>query len=177
MFSLGSFSLRGEVIALGFSLVLVLQPPVWIPNFSPPVTIPPAIYHIFMCIFGCMPLSPRGVQVFLMYRLTSRHLYMLIITKADVLKYSSSRVNIHKPLWDYWWVGPAAHASLIRKPSTRLSALFNSLCCYLDYCSGEVRGQIGLRSRTTDLNISPRRLHGSDKRDSGNKAPGDSVVE
>lgn len=37
-------------------------------------------------------------HTFLMYPLPSRHLHMLIITKADVLKYPYSRANIHKPL-------------------------------------------------------------------------------
>lgn len=72
--------------------------PVLTPNFSPPATISPALRRIFVCIFGCVPLLPCGMRVFLMYPLMSRYQCMLIITKADVSRYSYSRVNIHKPI-------------------------------------------------------------------------------
>ena len=98
-----------------------------------PDTIPPASHQSFMCIFSCVPHVSHGLHVFLMYPLTSRHLYMLITIKADVLKYSCSRVNVHKLLRDYWWVCLSACSSLVRKPSTRLLVLLNSLCRYLDY--------------------------------------------
>lgn len=36
-------------------------------------------------------------------------------------------------------MGPAFHIGLARKASTKVSALFNGLCRYLGYCSGDVR--------------------------------------
>lgn len=74
--------------------------PVITSNFSFPDTILQHIPNFYVYLWLSTPLF-TCCACFLMYPLNSRHLYMLIITKADLLKYSYSRVNIHKPLWDY----------------------------------------------------------------------------
>lgn len=100
---LDSFSLVGRLGIFDFVefffVLCVFAKPSSTANFSPPDT---TSHCIFMCILGCAPLFPCGVHVFLMYPVTSRHLHMLIISKADVLTYPCSRGNVHKRLWDNW---------------------------------------------------------------------------
>ena len=93
---------------------MLLQTPA--PSPASALLTPRFQHHTFSCASLAWHPSFHMVHTFLMYPLPSRHLHMLIITKADVLKYPYSRANIHKPFWDSWWVQVSTYASLVREP-------------------------------------------------------------
>lgn len=108
---------RGGCIWFHWALIgfgLFLQPPP--PSPASALLTPCFPHHTFSRASLAWHPSFHVVHTFLMYPLPSRHLHMLIITKADVLKYPCSRANIHKPLWDSWWVQVPTYASLVREP-------------------------------------------------------------